>query len=128
MFCRFGWLWGVGVIICYCLKLWKNPEKEIFYEQEEKSYEIQERIDDEYKQFCRLLKDSIYRIGYYIDNEETLLFFNKNDGYNRREFLNEYLNAKNPIWEAIHQFLLEQNYYKEEESILELDKIEESRL
>jgi len=118
-------------ILTDCLKEFNKIKEEIydiFYEQEEKSYEIQERIDDEYKQFCRLLKDSIYRIGYYIDNEETLLFFNKNDGYNRREFLNEYLNAKNPIWEAIHQFLLEQNYYKEEESILELDKIEESRL
>ena len=104
-----------------CLKEFNKIKEEIysiFYEQEEKSYEIQERIDDEYKQFCRLLKDSIYRVGYYIDNEETLLFFNKNDRYNRREFLNEYLNAKNPIWEAIHQFLLEQNYYKEEESIL----------
>ena len=118
-------------ILTDCLKEFNKIKEEIydiFYEQEEKSYEIQERIDNEYKQFCRLLKDSIYRIGYYIDNEETLLFFNKNDGYNRREFLNEYLNAKNPIWEAIHQFLLEQNYYKEEESILELDKIEESRL
>lgn len=114
-----------------CLQEFETIKKElhnIFDEQEDKSYEIQERIDNEYKQFCRLLKDSIYRIGYYIDNEETLLFFNKNVGYNRREFLNEYLNAKNPIWEAIHQFLLEQNYYKEEESILELDKIEESRL
>lgn len=118
-------------ILTDCLKEFNKIKEEIydiFYEQEEKSYEIQERIDNEYKQFCRLLKDSIYRTGYYIDNEETLLFFNKNDGYNRREFLNEYLNAKNPIWEAIHQFLLEQNYYKEEESILELDKIEESRL
>lgn len=118
-------------ILTACLKEFNKIKEEIydiFYEQEEKSYEIQERIDDEYKQFCRLLKDSIYRIGYYIDNEETLLFYNKNDRYNRREFLNEYLNEKNPIWEAIHQFLLEQNYYKEEESILELDKIEESRL
>lgn len=118
-------------ILTDCLKEFNKIKEEIydiFDEQEEKSYEIQERIDNEYKQFCRLLKDSIYRIGYYIDNEETLLFFNKNVGYNRREFLNEYLNAKNPIWEAIHQFLLEHNYYKEEESILELDKIEESRL
>lgn len=114
-----------------CLQEFETIKKEllnIFDEQEDKLYEIQEAIDETHKQFCRLLKDSIYRIGYYIDNEETLLFFNKNVGYNRREFLNEYLNAKNPIWEAIHQFLLEHNYYKEEESILELDKIEESRL
>lgn len=118
-------------ILTDCLKEFNKIKEEIydiFYEQEEKSYEIQERIDDEYKQFCRLLKDSIYRTGYYIDNEETLLFYNKNDGYHRQEFLGEYLNARNPILEAIHQFLLDHNYYGEEESILELSKIEESRV
>jgi len=114
-----------------CLQEFETIKKElhnIFDEQEDKRYEIQEEIDEKHKQFCRLLKDSIYRTGYYIDNEETLLFYNKNDGYHRQEFLGEYLNAKNPILESMHQFLLKQNYYKGEESILELDKIEDSRL
>ncbi len=114
-----------------CLQEFEAIKKElhnIFDEQEDKRYEIQEAIDETHKQFCRLLKDSIYRTGYYIDNEETLLFYNKNDGYHRQEFLGEYLNARNPILEAIHQFLLDHNYYGEEESILELSKIEESRV
>ena len=114
-----------------CLQEFETIKKElhnIFDEQEDKRYEIQEAIDETHKQFCRLLKDSIYRTGYYIDNEETLLFYNKNDGYHRQEFLGEYLNARNPILEAIHQFLLDHNYYREEESILELSKIEESRV
>lgn len=114
-----------------CLQEFEAIKKElhnIFDEQEDKRYEIQEEIDETHKQFCRLLKDSIYRTGYYIDNEETLLFYNKNDGYHRQEFLGEYLNARNPILEAIHQFLLGHNYYREEESILELSKIEELRV
>lgn len=114
-----------------CLQEFETIKKElhnIFDEQEDKLYELQEAIDEAHKQFCRLLKDSIYRTGYYIDNEETLLFYNKNDGYHRQEFLGEYLNARNPILEAIHQFLLGHNYYREEESILELSKIEESRV
>ena len=114
-----------------CLQEFEAIKKElhnIFDEQEDKRYEIQEAIDETHKQFCRLLKDSIYRTGYYIDNEETLLFYNKNDGYHRQEFLGEYLNARNPILEAIHQFLLDHHYYREEESILELSKIEESRV
>ena len=114
-----------------CLQEFETIKKEllnIFDEQEDKLYEIQEAIDETHKQFCRLLKDSIYRTGYYIDNEETLLFYNKNDGYHRQEFLGEYLNARNPILEAIHQFLLDHHYYREEESILELSKIEESRV
>lgn len=114
-----------------CLQEFEAIKKElhnIFDEQEDKRYEIQEEIDETHKQFCRLLKDSIYRTGYYIDNEETLLFYNKNDGYHRQEFLGEYLNARNPILEAIHQFLLDHNYYREEESILELSKIEEPRV
>lgn len=114
-----------------CLQEFETIKKElhnIFDEQEDKLYEIQEAIDEKHKQFCRLLKDSIYRIGYYIDNEETLLFYNKNDGYHRQEFLGVYLNARNPILEAIHQFLLDHHYYREEESILELSKIEESRV
>ena len=114
-----------------CLQEFETIKKElhnIFDEQEDKRYEIQEAIDETHKQFCRLLKDSIYRTGYYIDNEETLLFYNKNDGYHRQEFLGVYLNARNPILEAIHQFLLDHHYYREEESILELSKIEESRV
>ena len=114
-----------------CLQEFEAIKKElhnIFDEQEDKRYEIQEAIDETHKQFCRLLKDSIYRTGYYIDNEETLLFYNKNDGYHRQEFLGVYLNARNPILEAIHQFLLDHNYYREEESILEPSKIEESRV
>lgn len=114
-----------------CLQEFETIKKElhnIFDEQEVKLYELQEAIDESHKQFCRLLKDSIYRTGYYIDNEETLLFYNKNDGYHRQESLGEYLNARNPILEAIHQFLLDHNYYREEESILEPSKIEESRV
>ena len=114
-----------------CLQQIKDLANEMYYiftKLDDQNYKNQQKIEESYKEFCCLLKDNIFKTGYYIDNEETLLFFNKNDGYNRREFLNEYLNAKNPIWEAIHQFLLEQNYYKEEESILKLDKIEESRL
>lgn len=112
-----------------CLQKIKDLANEIYYiftKLDDQNYKNHQKIGERYKEFCCLLKDNIFKTGYYIDNEETLLFFNGNNGYRGRQL--EYLNAKNPIWEAIHQFLLKQNYYKEEESILELDKIEESRL
>ena len=114
-----------------CLQKIKDLANEIYYiftKLDDQNYQNQQKIDERYKEFCCLLKDNIFKTGYYIDNEETLLFYNKNDGYNRRELFNEYLNAKNPILESMHQFLLKQNYYKGEESILEFNKIEESRL
>lgn len=74
------------------------------------------------------MRDNVYRTGYYIDNEETLLFYNGKVAYYRQDSARTFLNVENPILSAIDRFLTEHNYYKDEESILKLDQIEEKRV
>lgn len=96
-----------------------NNQRNQYYINEENSY-------NKYKKFCIVIKESVFKSGYYIDNEETLLFYDGRRGYGR--YKTEFLNHKNPIIEAFHNFLNDKHYYKEGESILEINKIKSDRL
>ena len=98
----------------------------IFNNKMEQHYTKEEKLYNKYKKFCNIIKESVFKSGYYIDNEETLLFYDERRGYGR--YNRELLNHKNPIIEAFHNFLKDKHYYKEGESILERNKIKSERL
>ncbi len=114
-----------------CLKEFETIKKEIaaiFGEQDDRYHEEQQKIDENYEQFCRVLKKTVFKIGYYLDNEDSLLFYNQNDAYRRQGVQQEYLNSRNPIVEAMDEFLRDEGYYKENESLLKISEIEDKRI
>lgn len=82
----------------------------IFDEQNNKA-----KILDKHN-FYQYLKQSLFSMGYLIDNEVSLLFSSQINNY------------QNPILKAIDIFLKTNGYYKGEESILDITKIEKDRL
>lgn len=99
---------------------------DVFNNKRDQYYTKEEKLHNKYKKFCKAIKEDVFKSGYYIDNEETVLFYDGRRGYNR--YNREQLNHKNPIIEAFHNFLTDKHYYKEGESILEISKIKSDRL
>lgn len=94
----------------------------IFDEQNNKA-----KILDKHN-FYQYLKQSLFSMGYLIDNEVSLLFSSQINNYQETTKRQEYLNYQNPILKAIDIFLKTNGYYKGEESILDITKIEKDRL
>ena len=104
--------------------------KGIFVANQNKQEKAQAKNDDIIQSFCSLLKQEAFKTCYYIDNEESLLFYGRGNGndYYRQENNRTNYNSQNPILSAIDDYLNEKNLYKEEESLFELGKISPNRL
>lgn len=104
----------------------KNEIVQIYSDKEDAYWTRQNELDELRKSFINHIKDECYRATYYIDNENTLLF-ERNTEYHMRD-KSAYFNSNNPVNQAFDNFLNENGYYLDEESILQPSKIPENRL
>ena len=101
---------------------------DVFKKKDDERYWQEEARNDKRKKFISDLQEAVFANCYYIDNEDTLLFYQRQSNeYERRQKQIENLNSRNPLEEAFHVFLLEKGIYKEGESFLEFSKIDPSR-
>ena len=102
---------------------------DVFGKKDAERYLLEEARDDKRKKFLRNLQEAVFANCYYIDNEDTLLFYQRqhSNEYERQQKQIENLNSRNPLEEAFHLFLLEKGIYKDGESFLEFSKLDPSR-
>lgn len=99
-----------------------------FKKKEDERYSLEGARDEKRKKFMSDLQEAVFANCYYIDNEDTLLFYQRQSNeYERQQKQIENLNSRNPLEEVFHLFLLEKGIYKEGESFLEFSKIDPSR-
>lgn len=112
-----------------CLTSFEEIQQEIkrlFCEKAEQFNEQAEEIDKKYNEFCMSVKDAIFRTGYFIDNETSLLFYQQDSfSVTRRQ---AFIYERNPIIFSIHNYLKDAKLYRNDESVLEISKITEARL
>ena len=103
--------------------------EKFFTKKEAQQYEKVQKTEKMQTNFLALLNDCAFNVGYYIDNENALLFGdNPNKHYDQQEYARRNLNNTNPILETIDRFLSRKHYYRDDESIFKLKDIEETRL
>ena len=101
---------------------------DVFKKKEDERYSQEEARDNKRKKFISDLQEAVFANCYYIDNEDTLLFYQRQSNeYERQQKQIENLNSRNPLEEAFHLFLLGKGIYKEGESFLEFSKLDPSR-
>lgn len=101
---------------------------DVFKKKDDERYWQEEARDNKRKKFISDLQEAVFANCYYIDNEDTLLFYQRQSNeYERQQKQIENLNSRNPLEEAFHLFLLEKGIYKEGESFLEFSKLDPSR-
>lgn len=101
---------------------------DVFKKKEDERYSQEEARDNKRKKFISDLQEAVFVNCYYIDNEDTLLFYQRQSNeYERQQKQIENLNSRNPLEEAFHLFLLGKGIYKEGESFLEFSKLDPSR-
>lgn len=101
---------------------------DVFKKKDDERYWQEEARNDKRKKFISDLQEAVFANCYYIDNEDTLLFYQRQSNeYERQQKQIENLNSRNPLEEVFHLFLLEKGIYKEGESFLEFSKIDPSR-
>lgn len=100
---------------------------DVFKKKEDERYSQEEARDNKRKKFISDLQEAVFVNCYYIDNEDTLLFYQRQSNeYERQQKQIENLNSRNPLEEAFHLFLLGKGIYKEGESFLEFSKLDPS--
>lgn len=116
-----------------CIQEFNSIVKEIekIFTLDQDKYDIEdEKQKKDFDRFCELLKRAAFKTCYYIDNEESLLFYDRERGndYYRQEMNRSNYNSQNPIIAAIDNYLNGSGLYKDGESILERGKISHDRL
>ncbi len=106
----------------------KKEIGDIFRREEERLYDKREETEKHRERFCTLVKKAALKTAYYIDNENSLLFHDREYDYGADREGGRYLNYRNPINEAIDGFLKRKGYYKKSESLREYKKISAERL
>ena len=77
-----------------------------FAKQDDLRHELQEKTETNRKLFMQDLSNAVFRNCYFLDNENTLFFAsNQYNDYSRQQIQSEYFGARNPIFEAFHNFL-----------------------
>lgn len=100
----------------------------VFGKKDDERYLQEELRKNRRKKFLRDLQEASFANCYYIDNEDTLLFYpRQSNEYERQQKQIENLNSRNPLEEAFHLFLLGKGIYQEGETFLEFSKIDSSR-
>lgn len=98
----------------------------IFDVEDEKLYEQNENLNKQFQSIIQRLRTVVFCNSYYLDNENSLIFYDSSNRQYRNEFTQqEYLNSKNPITEAFDLFLRDNGIIDEKTSITQRDKVEE---
>lgn len=107
----------------------KDEIAKIFDEKSDKLYELNESINQEFESIIHKLKSIVFCDCYYLDNENSLIFYNSTNRQYRNELTQqEYLNSRNPITEALDLFLHNEGIIDEKTSITQRDKLEEKTI
>lgn len=97
-------------------------------ECDDRFYDGQRKLVDRQNSFYNELKTAMRRKCYFLDNENSMLFFDDRNGlYGRSGKRERNLNSYNPIIDAFDNFLKVGNHYKEGESIKEFSKLSGAR-
>lgn len=106
----------------------KNKISSLFSKAEDDRYTERDERDKIKQKFLQELKNAAFAHCYYLDNETTLLFSSSRDNeYARQQASQINFNYRNPILEALHIFLSDKEMYRENESLLEYDKLGQDR-
>ena len=99
----------------------------IFSRKSDEQFYSDRSIFKKQNHFIQAMQDAVFANGYFIDNEDSMLFYD-NEDYRKMQKQQANLNARNPIVEAFDIFLRESRIYKHDESIVQYDKIGRERL
>lgn len=101
----------------------------IFDVEDEKLYEQNENLNQQFKSIIQKLKAVAFCNCYYLDNENSLIFYSStNRQYRNEQLTQKFLNSRNPITEAFDLFLHNKGIIDEKTSIIQRDKLEEKTI
>lgn len=107
----------------------KDEIAKIFDEKSDKLYELNEGINKAFESIIHKLKSIVFCNCYYLDNENSLIFYDSINRQYRNELTQqEYLNSRNPITESFDLFLRDKGVIDEKTSITQRDKLEEQTI
>ncbi|MCH5162820.1 MAG: AAA family ATPase [Clostridiales bacterium] len=107
----------------------KKEISKIFDSKSDQFYDEQERINKQFESIMQQLKNIIYCNCYFLDNENSLLFYNsRNREYRNEQIKEQYLNSRNPIIEAFDIFIHERGVLDSDISFTQKDKISEQKI
>lgn len=114
------------------LSEYKNIKQEIaniFDTRIEERYEQEKQINNLLETIIQKLRKAVFRNCYYIDNENSLIFYNSPDyAYRNEQLRHDYLNSRNPIVDAFDTFLHERQIIDENISIAQKDKLDQDQI
>lgn len=103
----------------------KNEIDDIFRVEGDKLFEQNEQLNKQFKSFIQNIRELVFCNCYYLDNENSLIFYNSfNRNYRNEQVQQEYLNSRNPIVEAFDMFLRGNKIIDCEASITQKEKID----
>lgn len=115
-----------------CLDEFDNIKTEIskiFDSKSDQFYDEQDRINKQFESIMKQLKSIIYCNCYYLDNENSLLFYNSREREYRNEYIKEqYLNSRNPIIEAFDKFIHNRGILDSDVSFTQKDKLSDQQI
>lgn len=110
----------------------ENIKQEItaIFDKNREAQNIREEQNyNKYQSIVEQLKNVVFNNCYFLDNENSLLFYNSNDREYRREHIKEqYLNSRNPIIEAFDTFLHKSGVLDSDLSFTQKDKLTEQQI
>lgn len=99
---------------------------DIFRVEGDKLYEQNEELDKKFKSIIQKIRELVFCNCYYLDNENSLIFYNSfNRNYRNEQIQQEYLNSRNPIVEAFDMFLIDNKIIDGKTSITQKEKIDD---
>ena len=107
----------------------KQEIANIFDAKSEESYKKEEQTINQFESIIQKLRNAVFKNCYYIDNENSLIFYNSTNRAYRNEQINqEYLNSKNPIFGTFDIFLHNRGIIDEQLSVAQSNKLEDSQV
>lgn len=107
----------------------KNEIDDIFRIESDKFNEQNEELNKKFKSVIQKLRELVFCNCYYLDNENSLIFYNSfNRNYRNEQVQQEYLNSRNPIVEAFDMFLRNRKIIDCEASITQKEKIDDKTI
>lgn len=104
----------------------KNEIDDIFRVEDDKLYEQNEKLNKQFQSIIQKIRAVVFCNCYYLDNENSLIFYNSTHReYRNEQIAQEFLNSRNPIFEAFDFFLHKKGIIDEKTSIMQRDKLEE---
>ncbi|MBD5131443.1 MAG: AAA family ATPase [Clostridiales bacterium] len=107
----------------------KKEMTAIFDAKIDAHYSREEYINEQFQSIVDKMRNVVFNNCYFLDNENSLLFFHSNDREYRRDYINEqYLNSRNPIIEAFDTFLHNSGVLNLDLSFTQKDKLTEQQI